>query len=72
MYEVLIGFNVRLEAGEAWPGSVIEAGDEREARFEAGERLETLPKLADANQLIQAGVIRPVKAGKQAPRGGEV
>jgi hypothetical protein len=65
MYRVVIGFNVRLEVGETLrkgAGKVQKVGtgggsEWEEARFEAGERVEKLPKLADVAYLVGCGAL---------------
>jgi len=79
MYQVLIGFNTRLAPDETWDenngGKVTPNG---EVRFEKGENISALPRLAREGMLIEARAISVTgdaasikKAGRKAVKNDE-
>jgi hypothetical protein len=59
MYEVLIGFNIKLAQNETWDisnGGTVTLDEE--IRFEKGDIIGTLPKLADEQFLTEFDVIK--------------
>lgn len=67
MYRVKIGFNVKMEHGEhlaMGAGKVMDVnmdgGEWKEARFEPGEKMKRLPKLADVKFLLECGALEVV------------
>lgn len=65
MYRILIGLNIRLEAGEKWSekaGKVIRyEGAPDEVRFEPGETVKNFPKGTDVKSLVEMEAVEPAE-----------